>query len=71
MKDLELQENEFKNWAKENLGEKTGKWYSDYLDKLGILLSTFKLTEESEFHDNFFIYQDYKECEDIYKCKKY
>ena len=66
MNDLDLQKNEFKVWAKENLGEKTGEWYSPYLDKLGILLYKFKLTEESEFHDNFFIYQDYKEFEDIY-----
>lgn len=66
LNDLNLQKNEFKVWAKENLGEKTGEWYSPYLDKLGILLSKFKLTEESEFHDNFFIYQDYKEFEDIY-----
>ena len=30
-------------WVTENLGEKTGIWYSPYLEKLGFLLDKFEL----------------------------
>lgn len=57
----------FSEWVSENLGEKTGAWYSPYLEKMGILLKQFGLDKNLEFHDNFFDYQTYEEFKKVYQ----
>ncbi|MFL2076088.1 AAA family ATPase [Marinilactibacillus psychrotolerans] len=60
----EEQKEQFSKWAAENLGEKTGIWYSPYLEKLGTLLSQFGIGKD--YYDNFFYYLTYKEYENVY-----
>ena len=38
---MEVRKQRYKDWAKDNLGEKTGIWYAPYLEKLGSLLNRF------------------------------
>lgn len=40
---MEVRKRQYKDWAKDNLGEKTGIWYAPYLEKLGSLLNRFGL----------------------------
>lgn len=61
---VEEQKEKFFKWAAENLGEKTGIWYSPYLDELGTLLSQFGIG--NGYYDNFFYYRTYKEFKDVY-----
>jgi 5-methylcytosine-specific restriction enzyme B len=37
---VNTQKEKYKTWVTENLGEKTGMWYTPYLEKLGILLES-------------------------------
>lgn len=60
----EEQKEQFSKWAADNLGEKTGIWYSPYLEKLGTLLSQFGIGKD--YYDNFFYYLTYKEYENVY-----
>lgn len=59
------QKEKFSDWAAENLGEKTGFWYSPYLEQLGMLLNQFGLVKG--YKDNFFDYQLYEEFKKIYQ----
>ncbi|MHA7136610.1 AAA family ATPase [Rossellomorea arthrocnemi] len=59
------QKEKYKNWVTENLGEKTGMWYTPYLEKLGYLLEKFGLARG--YKENFFNYQSYLEYKKIYK----
>ncbi|MEK4967051.1 AAA family ATPase [Cytobacillus sp. FSL R7-0696] len=52
-------------WATENLGEKTGIWYSPYLEQLGYLLEKFQL--DMGYKKNFFEYQSYLEYKNVYQ----
>lgn len=58
---------EFEEWAKINLGNKTGMWYAPYIDKMGIFLRDFDLDKGLEIKDNFFEYQTYEEFKGIYQ----
>lgn len=49
---MEIRKQLFRDWAKDNLGEKTGIWYTPYLEKLGLLLSKFELS--NSYFENFF-----------------
>ena len=60
----EEQKNHFSKWAAENLGEKTGIWYSPYIEELGTLLSQFGIGKG--YYDNFFYYRTYKEFKEVY-----
>ncbi|WP_175618877.1 AAA family ATPase [Virgibacillus halodenitrificans] len=55
----------YKAWVTENLGEKTGKWYTPYLERLGYLLDKYGLA--SGYKENFFEYQSYLEFKNIYQ----
>ena len=55
----------YKEWVAENLGEKTGIWYTPYLEKLGHLLEKFGLA--SGYKNNFFEYQTFSEFKNIYQ----
>ena len=59
------QKEKYKAWVTENLGEKTGIWYTPYLEKLGYLLEKFGLA--SGYKANFFEYQSYSEYKNIYQ----
>ncbi|MGE7811741.1 AAA family ATPase [Lysinibacillus capsici] len=62
---LNTQKEKYKAWVTENLGEKTGGWYSPYLEKLGQLLEKFGLC--SGYKENFFDYQSYSEYKKVYQ----
>jgi 5-methylcytosine-specific restriction enzyme B len=62
---LNNQKEKYKIWVTENLGEKTGMWYTPYLEKLGYLLEKFGLA--SGYKENFFHYQSYLEYKKIYQ----
>lgn len=59
------QEEKYKIWVTENLGEKTGGWYTPYLKELGYLLEKFELA--TGYKRNFFEYIEYSEYINIYK----
>ncbi|MDX8045373.1 AAA family ATPase [Gracilibacillus sp. S3-1-1] len=59
------QKEKYKAWVTKNLGEKTGMWYTPYLEKLGHLLEKFGLS--SGYKENFFEYQSYSEYKNIYQ----
>lgn len=61
----DIQKNIYKKWVTENLGEKTGIWYSPYLEKLGLLLNKYGLG--SGYKENFFDYQSYQEFKEVYQ----
>ncbi|SFS82862.1 AAA family ATPase [Paenibacillus sp. 453mf] len=52
-------------WVTENLGEKTGSWYSPYIENLGYLLDKFGL--DTGYKQNFFDYQSYSEFKNVYQ----
>ncbi|WYP26525.1 AAA family ATPase [Alkalihalobacillus sp. FSL W8-0930] len=62
---VQNQKQNYKSWVTENLGEKTGMWYSPYLEKLGSLLNQFELA--TGYKDNFFDYQSYEEFKEVYQ----
>lgn len=62
---VNTQKERYKSWVTENLGEKTGIWYTPYLEKLGHLLEKFGLA--SGYKENFFDYQSYTEFKNIYQ----
>ncbi len=62
---VKTQKEKYKAWVTENLGEKTGMWYTPYLEKLGHLLENFGLG--SGYKENFFDYQSYSEYKNIYQ----
>lgn len=55
----------YKAWVTENLGERTGEWYTPYLEKLGHLLEKYELA--SGYKENFFEYQSYSEFKNVYQ----
>ncbi|GGH80442.1 5-methylcytosine-specific restriction protein B [Pullulanibacillus pueri] len=59
------QKEKYKAWVTENLGEKTGVWYSPYLERLGYLLNKFELG--TGYKQNFFNYKSYSEFKDVYQ----
>lgn len=59
--------NTFRDWAKENIGEKTGIWYSPYLKKMGHYLKIFNFEDSDGLKDNFFEYSTYKSFKEIYQ----
>lgn len=59
------QKEKYKVWVTENLGEKTGIWYSPYLEQLGYLLDKFELG--TGYKQNFFDYQLYSEFKNVYQ----
>ncbi|MGL4335168.1 MAG: hypothetical protein ACRCSC_08950, partial [Lactococcus garvieae] len=61
------QKYQFSAWATENLGEKTGIWYSPYLERLGVLLKQFELNKGHGFYENFFYYRSFEEFKEVYK----
>lgn len=61
------QKYQFSAWATENLGEKTGIWYSPYLERLGVLLKQFELNKGHSFYENFFYYRSFEEFKEVYK----
>jgi len=63
--DVNTQKEKYKVWVTENLGEKTGLWYTPYLEKLGHLLEKFGLG--SDYKEDFFDYQSYSEYKNIYQ----
>lgn len=63
--DVNTQKEKYKVWVTENLGEKTGLWYTSYLEKLGHLLEKFGLG--SDYKEDFFDYQSYSEYKNIYQ----
>lgn len=62
---LNTYKEKYKKWVTENLGEKTGMWYTPYLEKLGYLLEKFGLA--NGYKENFFNYQSYSEYKQIYQ----
>lgn len=62
---INSQKEKYKVWVTENLGEKTGTWYSPYLEQLGYLLDKFGLGKG--FKINFFEYESYLEFKNIYQ----
>lgn len=46
------QKQQYHEWVTENLGQKTGQWYSPYIEQLGKYLK--ELDIESEPKDDFF-----------------
>src|SRR5690625_220785 len=62
---VNTQKEKYKTWVTENLGEKTGIWYTPYLEKLGHLLEKFGLA--SDYKENFFNYQSYSEYKKVYQ----
>lgn len=62
---VNAQKEKYKAWVTENLGEKTGMWYTPFLEKLGHLLDKFGLG--SSYKENFFDYQSYSEYKNIYQ----
>lgn len=62
---MEIRKQLFRDWAKDNLGEKTGIWYTPYLEKLGLLLSKFELS--NSYFENFFYYETYDEFKEVYQ----
>lgn len=63
----DLQKEQFSEWAKENLGEKVGIWYSPYLEQLGVLLRRFNLDKGHDYHTNFFLYTNYDDFKSVYQ----
>lgn len=64
---VEERKNQFSLWATENLGDKTGIWYSPYIEQLGTLLREFGLDGGKQYKDNFFEYRSYLEFKDVYQ----
>ncbi|WP_205524778.1 AAA family ATPase [Paenibacillus sp. ALJ109b] len=62
---VKTQKEKYIAWVTENLGEKTGGWYTPYLEKLGHLLEKFALG--SGYKEDFFNYQSYSEYKNIYQ----
>ncbi|MET3682908.1 5-methylcytosine-specific restriction protein B [Alkalibacillus flavidus] len=62
---VHTQREKYKAWVTENLGEKTGLWYTPYLERLGHLLEKFGLA--SGYKENFFNYQSFSEFKYIYQ----
>lgn len=62
---VNIRKEKYQSWVTENLGEKTGEWYTPYLEKLGNLLEKFNL--ETGFYENFFDYPSYSEFKKIYQ----
>lgn len=62
---MEVRKQRYKDWAKDNLGEKTGIWYAPYLEKLGSLLNRFGLG--SSYFENFFYYKTFDEFQEVYQ----
>src|SRR5699024_9429104 len=62
---LNTYKEKYESWVTENLGEKTGMWYTPYLEKLGNLLEKFGLA--NGYKENFFNYQSYSEYKQIYQ----
>ncbi|ENH95945.1 ATPase [Gracilibacillus halophilus YIM-C55.5] len=62
---VNTQKEKYKDWVTENLGGKTGVWYTPYLEKLGYLLGKFGLSRG--YKENFFEYQSYSEFKNIYQ----
>ena len=62
---IDARKEKYKSWVTENLGEKTGIWYTPYLEKLGSLLEKFDLGHGYE--KNFFAYSSYGEYKTIYQ----
>ena len=62
---MEVRKQQYKDWAKDNLGEKTGIWYAPYLEKLGSLLNRFGLG--SSYFENFFYYKTFDEFQEVYQ----
>ncbi|MCR2820035.1 AAA family ATPase [Lederbergia panacisoli] len=62
---MNTQKEKYKAWVTENLGEKTGIWYTPYLEKLGHLIEKFGLG--SGYKENFFDYQSYSEYKNVYQ----
>ena len=61
---MEVRKQRYKDWTKDNLGEKTGIWYAPYLEKLGSLLNRFGLG--SSYFENFFYYKTFDEFQEVY-----
>lgn len=62
---MEVRKQRYKDWTKDNLGEKTGIWYAPYLEKLGSLLNRFGLG--SGYFENFFYYKTFGEFQEVYQ----
>lgn len=58
---------EFNEWASENIGEKTGIWYSPYFKKLGKYLKLFNFENTEHLKDNFFEYSTYESFKEVYQ----
>lgn len=62
---LQERKESYKAWVTDNLGEKTGIWYSPYLEQLGQLLKKFDLA--NGYKDNFFAYESFEDFKAIYQ----
>ena len=49
---VNMRKERYTSWVTENLGEKTGVWYTPYLEKLGFLLNEYNLA--NGYRHNFF-----------------
>lgn len=67
MEDAEKRMYEFTEWASENIGEKTGIWYSPYLKQMGSYLKLFKFRDVEELKENFFLYSTYDSFSETYQ----
>lgn len=67
MQNTEQRMIDFIEWSSENIGEKTGGWYSPYLKKLGMYLKLFNFQSTNSLKDNFFEYSTYESFSSIYK----
>lgn len=64
---VDEQKQKFSAWSKDNLGPKTGIWYSPYLEVLGELLKQFQLDNGQDYYENFFQYQTFEGFKNIYQ----
>lgn len=64
---VDEQKQKFSAWSKDNLGPKTGIWYSPYLEILGELLKQFQLDNGQDYYENFFHYQTFEAFKNIYQ----
>lgn len=62
---VNMRKERYTSWVTENLGEKTGVWYTPYLEKLGFLLNEYNLA--NGYRHNFFEYSSYSEYKRIYQ----
>jgi len=58
---------EFIEWSTENIGEKTGGWYSPYLESMGYYLKLFEFEDVHDLEDDFFEYNTYDSFYQIYQ----